>query len=193
MKVAAAKKEELDFFKIFGNDNPVHLEIGCGKGRFVCELAARRPDINFIAVEKISNVLIEAVERAKSGGLTNVHFINSAAEVLPKYIKEGSIDKIYLNFSNPLPKLGYAKQRLTHPRFLNEYKLFLKRGGEIVQKTDDKDFYEFSLASFIESGYEIVEKCGDLHALNDPDNIVTEHEKKFAAEGKKIHRIIAKI
>lgn len=193
MKIAAAKKEELDFFKIFGNDNPVHLEIGCGKGRFVCELAARRPDINFIAVEKISNVLIEAVERAKSYGLTNVHFINSAAEVLPKYIKEGSIDKIYLNFSNPLPKLGYAKQRLTHPRFLNEYKLFLKSGGEIVQKTDDKDFYEFSLASFIESGYEIVEKCGDLHALNDPDNIVTEHEKKFAAEGKKIHRIIAKI
>lgn len=193
MKIAAAKKEELDFFKIFGNDNPVHLEIGCGKGRFVCELAARRPDINFIAVEKISNVLIEAVERAISGGLTNVHFINSAAEVLPKYIKEGSIDKIYLNFSNPLPKLGYAKQRLTHPRFLNEYKLFLKRGGEIVQKTDDKDFYEFSLASFIGCGYEIVEKCGDLHALNDPDNIVTEHEKKFAAEGKKIHRIIAKI
>lgn len=193
MKIAAAKKEELDFFKIFGNDNPVHLEIGCGKGRFVCELAVRRPDINFIAVEKISNVLIEAVERAISGGLTNVHFINSAAEVLPKYIKEGSIDKIYLNFSNPLPKLGYAKQRLTHPRFLNEYKLFLKRGGEIVQKTDDKDFYEFSLASFIESGYEIVEKCGDLHALNDPDNIVTEHEKKFADEGKKIHRIIAKI
>lgn len=193
MKIAAAKKEELDFFKIFGNDNPVHLEIGCGKGRFVCELAARRPDINFIAVEKISNVLIEAVERAKSGGLKNVHFINSAAEVLPKYIKEGSIDKIYLNFSNPLPKLGYAKQRLTHPRFLNEYKLFLKSGGEIVQKTDDKDFYEFSLASFVESGYEIVEKCGDLHALNDPDNIVTEHEKKFAAEGKKIHRIIAKI
>lgn len=193
MKIAAAKKEELDFFKIFGNDNPVHLEIGCGKGRFVCELAARRPDINFIAVEKISNVLIEAVERAISEGLTNVHFINSAAEVLPKYIKEGSIDKIYLNFSNPLPKLGYAKQRLTHPRFLNEYKLFLKRGGEIVQKTDDEDFYGFSLASFIECGYEIVEKCEDLHALNDPDNIVTEHEKKFAAEGKKIHRIIAKI
>lgn len=193
MKIAAAKKEELDFFKIFGNNNPVHLEIGCGKGRFICELAARRPDINFIAVEKISNVLIEAVERAISGGLTNVHFINSAAEVLPKYIKEGSIDKIYLNFSNPLPKLGYAKQRLTHPRFLNEYKLFLKRGGEIVQKTDDEEFYGFSLASFIECGYEIVEKCGDLHALNDPDNIVTEHEKKFAAEGKKIHRIIAKI
>lgn len=192
MKNAAAQKEELDFAAIFGNDNPVHLEIGCGKGKFVCELAARRPDINFIAVEKISNVLIEAVERAKEERLTNVHFINSAAEVLPRYLKEGSIDKIYLNFSNPLPKLGYAKQRLTHPKFLREYRLFLKSGGEIVQKTDDGDFYKFSLESFEDSGYEIVGKCEDLHALHDSENIVTEHEKKFADMGKKIYRIIAK-
>lgn len=192
MKNAAAQKDELDFFKIFGNNNPVCLEIGCGKGKFVCELAARRPDINFIAVEKISNVLIEAVERAMGEGLKNVHFINSAAEVLPRYLKEGSIDVIYLNFSNPLPKLGYAKQRLTHPRFLNEYRLFLKSGGRIIQKTDDGDFYKFSLESFKECGYEILEKCEDLHALNDPENIVTEHEKKFADMGKNIYRIIVK-
>ncbi|MCM1545989.1 MAG: tRNA (guanosine(46)-N7)-methyltransferase TrmB [Clostridiales bacterium] len=192
MKNAAAQKDELNFAEIFGNNNPVHLEIGCGKGKFICELAARRPDINFIAVEKISNVLIEAVERAKEEGLTNVHFINSAAEVLPRYLKEGSIDKIYLNFSNPLPKLGYAKQRLTHPKFLREYKLFLKSGGEIVQKTDDGDFYKFSLQSFEECGFEIVEKCEDLHALNDGENIVTEHEKKFADMGKNIYRIVAK-
>lgn len=192
MKNAAAQKDELDFFKIFGNNNPVCLEIGCGKGKFVCELAARRPDINFIAVEKISNVLIEAVERAMGEGLKNVHFINSAAEVLPRYLKEGSIDVIYLNFSNPLPKLGYAKQRLTHPRFLNEYRLFLKSGGRIIQKTDDGDFYKFSLESFKECGYEILEKCEDLHALNDPENIVTEHEKKFADAGKNIYRIIVR-
>ncbi len=192
MKNAAAQKEELDYNKIFGNNNLVHLEIGCGKGKFICELAARRPDINFIAVEKISNVLIEAVERAMDEGLKNVHFINSAAEVLPRYLKEGSIDKIYLNFSNPLPKLGYAKQRLTHPRFLQEYRLFLKSGGVIVQKTDDGDFYKFSLESYEESGYEILEKCEDLHALNDSENIVTEHERKFADMGKNIYRIIAK-
>lgn len=192
MKNAAAQKEELNFLQIFGNGNPVELEIGCGKGKFVCELAAREPQVNFIAVEKISNVLIEAVERAVSEGLTNVHFINSAAEVLPRYLKEGSIDKIYLNFSNPLPKLGYAKQRLTHPKFLNEYKGFLKSGGIIVQKTDDGDFYKFSLESFKECGYVILENCEDLHALNDPENIVTEHEKRFAEMGKKIFRIIAK-
>ncbi len=192
MKNAAEQKEELDFAAIFGNGNPVQLEIGCGKGKFVCELAARRPDLNFIAVEKISNVLIEAVERAKCEGLKNVHFINSAAEVLPRYLKEGSIDKIYLNFSNPLPKLGYAKQRLTHPKFLQEYRLFLKSGGEVVQKTDDGDFYKFSLESFKECGYEILECCEDLHVLNDPDNIVTEHEKRFADMGKNIFRIVAK-
>lgn len=192
MKRAAAEREELDFLKLFKNANPVRLEIGCGKGKFVCELAARQPEINFIAVEKISNVLIEAVERAKAEKLKNVHFINSAAEVLPRYIKEWSIDKIYLNFSNPLPKLGYAKQRLTHPRFLDMYKAFLRDGGEIVQKTDDGDFYRFSLESYKECGFKIVETCENLAALADPENIVTEHEKRFSDMGKNIYRIIAK-
>ena len=193
MKTAAAQKEELDFLKIFKNSNPVHLEIGCGKGKFICELAARNPQINFIAVEKISNVLIEAAERAKSENILNLHFINSAAEVLPRYLAAGSVQKIYLNFSNPLPKLGYAKQRLTHPRFLEEYKKFLVAGGEIVQKTDDEDFYLFSLESYLSCGYEILERCEDLHALADPENIVTEHEKRFSDMGKKIFRIVAKI
>ncbi len=191
MKRAAAQRETLDFEQIFGNDNPVRLEIGCGKGKFVCELAARNPDVNFIAVEKISNVLIEAVERALNEGLKNVHFINSAAEVLPRYVSEGAVELIYLNFSNPLPKLGYAKQRLTHPKFLEEYKKLLRAGGRIIQKTDDGDFYRFSLESYAECGYKILEKCEDLHALCDPENIVTEHEKRFADMGKNIYRIIA--
>ncbi len=191
MKRAAAQRETLDFEQIFGNDNPVRLEIGCGKGKFVCELAARNPDVNFVAVEKISNVLIEAVERALNEGLKNVHFINSAAEVLPRYIGEGAVELIYLNFSNPLPKLGYAKQRLTHPKFLEEYKKLLRAGGRIIQKTDDGDFYRFSLESYAECGYKILEKCEDLHALRDPENIVTEHEKRFADMGKNIYRIIA--
>ena len=193
MKNAAGGRELLDFNAVFKNDNPVRLEIGCGKGKFVCEAAARYPDVNFIAVEKISNVLIEAVERAKAENLTNVHFINSAAEVLPRYIPEGSIEQIYLNFSNPLPKLGYVKQRLTHPKFLREYAAFLKTGGLIVQKTDDRDFYLFSLESYLSCGYEILEKCENLHALSDPENIVTEHEKRFSDMGKNIYRIVAKI
>lgn len=192
MRTASLVKEELDYKKIFGNANPVQLEIGCGKGKFACELAKRHPDINFIAVEKISNVLIEAVERAIAEGIDNLHFINSACEVLPRYIRAGSVDKIYLNFSNPLPKMGYAKQRLTHPKFLEEYRGFLKAGGLIEQKTDDRDFYEFSLESYLACGYEVLERCEDLAALADPENIVTEHERKFMDEGKKIYRIIAR-
>lgn len=192
MKRAALQKEYLDVAAIFGNCNPIELEIGCGFGTFVCELAKRRPDTNFIAVEKVSNVVVTAAERAKKEGLTNVYFLNCAAEVLPKYIKDGSIEKLYLNFSTPLPKLGYAKQRLTHPKFLTEYSQLLKKGGIVVQKTDDRDFYFFSLESFRACGYEILGSCEDLHALRDPENIVTEYESKFIEDGKKIYRIIAK-
>lgn len=193
MKAAATLRDLLDFKAIFGNDNAVHLEIGCGKGRFACELARRNPGINFVAVEKISNVLIEACESAESAAISNLHFLNSAAEVLPRYIPEGSVERIYLNFSNPLPKLGYAKQRLTHPRFLELYKKLLKQGGTIVQKTDDGDFYRFSLESYASCGYEIVEKCDDLAALGDADNIVTEHEQRFMDMGKNIYRIVCKV
>ena len=193
MKKAADIKEYLDFVKLFGNSNPVELEIGCGKGKFVCELALSERSVNYIAVEKISNVLIEACERAKAEGIANVHFLNCAAEVLPKYLRENSVSKIYLNFSNPLPKLGYVKQRLTHPKFLEEYKRFLVRGGKIVQKTDDYDFYIFSVESFENSGYEILERCEDLAALKDESNIVTEHEKLFSDMGKKIYRVVAKL
>ena len=143
MKNAVKEKEYLNFSQIFGNENNIELEIGCGFGSFVCELAKRNPNTNYIAVEKISNVVVSAAERAKREGIKNVFFLNCAAEVLPKYIPDGIIKKIYLNFSTPLPKLGYAKQRLTHPRFLEEYKLLLEKGGIISQKTDDRDFYLF--------------------------------------------------
>ena len=191
MQKAALVKQNLDFSALFERVNPVRLEIGCGKGKFICELAQRERDVNFIAVEKIGNVLIEACEAAKQLGLKNVHFINCAAEVLPKYLPDDSVEVIYLNFSNPLPKLGYAKQRLTHPKFLEEYKQFLKRGGKIIQKTDDKDFYLFSLQSYRECGYAVKEVCEDVSALNDPENIVTEHEKRFSDLGKKIYRVVA--
>lgn len=186
-------KEYLDLFGIFKNNNPVHLEIGCGKGRFVNEMAKANPEINFIACEKISNVLIEACERAKEEKLKNVYFLNCAAEVLTKYLKPHGIDKIYLNFSNPLPKEGYKKQRLTHPKFLKIYSELLKEGGEVVQKTDDYDFYLFSLDSFKEEGYEILSICEDLASNPVAGDIETEHEKMFKAQGRKIKRIVARV
>lgn len=191
MKISAAEPDILPLEKIFKNGNPVHLEIGCGKGKFVCQTAKLNPGINYIAVEKISNVLIEALERAKAEDIQNVYFINCAAEVLPKYFNGGTISRIYLNFSNPLPKEGYKKQRLTHPKFLNMYSKLLKDGGEIVQKTDDRAFYEFSLAGYRECGYKILSVCEDLAANPVEGDVETEHEKLFKERGKPIFRVVA--
>ena len=193
MKRAADTKEYLNFDKIFCNSNPVYLEIGCGKGKFVCETAKMNPGINFVACEKISNVIIDACERTINEGIKNIHFLNCAAEVLTKYFKPHSVGKIYLNFSNPLPKEGYKKQRLTHPRFLKIYSEILISGGQIVQKTDDRDFYLFSLESYKESGFEIEETCEDLKNNPVEGDVETEHEKLFKSQGKPIYRIVAVI
>ncbi len=190
MKKAAGMKAYLDFAALFNNNNPVHLEIGCGKGGFVCGMARLHPDINFVAVEKVSNVIITACEAAKAQELKNVHFINCPAEVLPRYIKDGIVSRIYLNFSDPLPKLGYAAQRLTNPRFLALYSALLKAGSELWQKTDNEDFFNYSLESFKECGWLIKEVCRDLAAFPFEGNVVTEHEQKFMDEGKKIFRAV---
>ena len=190
---AAGEKQYLDCVEIFGNDNPVYLEIGCGKGKFVAETAKLNPDINFVACEKISNVIIDACERVIAEGIDNVYFLNCAAEVLAKYFKPRSVEKIYLNFSNPLPKEGYKKQRLTHPRFLDVYREILKEGGLIVQKTDDGDFYRFSLESFKESGYKVIETCEDLASNPVAGDVETEHERLFKSRGKPIYRIVAEV
>ncbi len=190
---AAGEKQYLDCVEIFGNDNPVYLEIGCGKGKFVAETAKLNPDINFVACEKISNVIIDACERVIAEGITNVYFLNCAAEVLAKYFKPRSVEKIYLNFSNPLSKEGYKKQRLTHPRFLDIYREILKEGGLIVQKTDDGDFYRFSLESFKEAGYTVIETCEDLASNPVAGDVETEHERLFKSRGKPIYRIVAEV
>ena len=192
MLSAAEKKEYLDFREIFKNDNPVRLEIGCGKGKFVAETAALNPNANFVAVEKISNVLIDACERIKGEKLKNVYFLNCAGEVLTKYFRPDTVEVIYPNFSNPLPKEGYKKQRLTHPRFLEIYRGILKDGGKIIQKTDDKNFYLFSLESYTAAGYEIEETCEDLKNHPVEGDVETEHEKLFKERGKPIFRIVAR-
>ena len=190
---AAAIKEYLDFEKIFKNSKPVALEIGCGKGKFICETAVMHPKINYVACEKISNVIIDACERVKREKISNVYFLNCAAEVLAKYLPPASVEKIYLNFSNPLPKEGYKKQRLTHPRFLEIYRGILKDGGTVIQKTDDKNFYEFSLESYKSSGYKILSACTDLKNNPVEGDVETEHERLFKSQGKNIFRIVAEV
>ncbi len=173
-------------------DLPVALEIGCGKGGFVLALAKKEPSVNYLALEKMSNVILTPMEDAKKQGVENVRFLNIRAECLPCYIPEGSLDAIYLNFSTPLPKLGYASQRLTHRNFLNRYKKLLKKGGRIYQKTDDRDFFEFSLEEYKACGFTLKDVTYDLHEGGNPDwNIVTEYEQKWVERGLPIHRVVA--
>lgn len=192
MKRAALTPEYVPFNDIFGNNNPLFLEIGCGKGKFVCEMAKKLPQVNFIACEKISNVLIEALERAKDENIKNLYFLNCAAEVLEKYFPQNSVERIYLNFSNPLPKEGYKKQRLTHPRFLSIYRGLLKKSGLILQKTDDEDFYKFSVESYKEAGFEVLSAC-ENYLLTEEEDVETEHERRFKDMGKRIFRVVVKV
>lgn len=193
MKEAAEHYRALiDFPAVFGNDAPVELEIGCGKGGFICELAEKNPDVDYLALEKMSNVILTPLEETKRRGIKNVRFLNIRAECLACYIPERSLRRIYLNFSTPLPKLGYASQRLTHRRFLEVYRKLLTEGGEIVQKTDDRDFFEFSLEEYKACGFELAELSYDLHKNGNPaDNIVTEYESRFVSLGLPVYRVKA--
>jgi tRNA (guanine-N7-)-methyltransferase len=193
MKEAAEHFRALiDFEKAFGNANPVALEIGCGKGGFVMALAEKEKDTNFLALEKMSNVILTPMEEVAKRGIENVRFLNIRAECLPCYIPEGSLSAIYLNFSTPLPKLGYATQRLTHRNFLETYKKLLKKGGRILQKTDDRDFFDFSLEEYKACGFRLENLTYNLHENGNPDwNIVTEYEQKWIERGLPIHRVEA--
>ena len=193
MKEAAEHFRALiDFQAAFGNDRPVALEIGCGKGGFIMALAEKQPEMNFLALEKMSNVILTPMEAVRKAGIDNVRFLNIRAECIPCYIPEGSLSAIYLNFSTPLPKLGYATQRLTHRNFLEVYKKLLKKGGRIIQKTDDRDFFEFSLEEYKACGLRLENVTYDLHEHGNPEwNIVTEYESKWIERGLPIHRVEA--
>ncbi len=181
----------LDTMKIFGNNNPVHLEVGCGKGGFIVEAAKRNPDINFIAVEMARNVIVSAMELAMQLNLPNLKFLMGKAEYLEKFFPENSVDRIYLNFSCPYPKETYKKHRLTHSVFLEIYKKILIKDGEIFQKTDNMKLFEFSIESFSACGFKLQNISLDLHNSSYEGNIVTEYEKRFSDAGFPIYRLEA--
>ena len=185
------EKEYIDFAKLFGNSNPIHLEIGCGKGGFSCEIAARNPDINYIAVEKTANVIVSACEKAKERELKNLIFIKCGAEYLPALIKPHTVNRIYLNFSCPFPKKKYASHRLTAAHFLDIYKELMALGAEIHQKTDNKGLFEFSIEQLSAAGFRLKNVSLDLHSSNFEGNIVTEYEAKFVSLGMPIFRLEA--
>lgn len=190
-QTAIEKKEYLDVESIFGNSNPVVLEIGCGKGKFACELAKQNPDINVLALEKCSNVVVIAGESAINENINNLKFLHCGAEYLEKYIKPQSIERIYLNFSCPYPKRAYENHRLTNPRFLKSYKVLLKEGAEIHQKTDNMHFFEYSIEQLTGCGFSLKNVSLDLHNSGFEGNIETEYEHRFASQGMPIYRLEA--
>ena len=187
---AIKDKRYFNYQDMFGNDNPVEMEIGCGKGGFVTEMAKLNPNKNFIAVELLDNIIVMAGELAKKQGLKNVKFVNSGAEYLPRYIMESSIDNIYLNFSPPYPSDAYENRRLTCDPRIESYKAFLKANGSIYQKTDDKDFFEYSFKQFVKHGF-VVENVSEKIEKGEMANVQTEYEKKFREQGMPIYALIA--
>ena len=179
-----SNKQLIDFEKIFGNSNPLVLEIGCGKGQFAREIAKRNPDKNFLAVEKSSNVIVDAAQMAIDEGIPNLRFARGEAEYLDCFIPEKSVECIYLNFSCPYPKNTYRA-------FLEIYRRILVDSGEIYQKTDNMHFFEFSLEEFSAANYGLKNISLDLHNSGFEGNIVTEYEKKFSDMGMPIYRLEA--
>ena len=177
--------------KVFGNNNPLFLEIGCGKGGFAIEFARQNPEINLIAIEKTPNVLVTGMEAQMELRLPNLRFCMGQAEYLLHMFHENTIDRIFLNFSCPLPKKQYANHRLTHGRFLKIYREVLKNGAEIHQKTDNMHFFEFSIEQFSACGFPMKNLSLDLHNSGFEGNIMTEYEKRFTDLGQPIHRLEA--
>ena len=182
---------KLDLQKIFGNEHPVELEIGCGKGQFAAAIASQHPERNFLAVEVNPNVVVQACEKAKAAGLSNLRFLLLGAEKLGVLLPEGSIGRIYLNFSTPFPKKRQAKRRLTYDSFLQIYRAILTENGEIRQKTDNPILFASSICAFSRCGFELSDVTLDLHADEPEDNIMTEYESRFVSLGQPIFALKA--
>lgn len=178
----------------FGNDAPLALEIGCGKGAFLMEKAALEPDRNFLGIEKMSSVLLRAVEKRElAPELANLFFMRCDAESLPEIFAPGEVDAIYLNFSDPWPKDRHKKRRLTSREFLARYENVMSGNAVLEFKTDNADLFAFSVAELREKQWEILALTEDLHRspLNE-GNVMTEYEKRFSLLGNRICKLAAK-
>ena len=176
----------------FGNDHPLYLEIGTGKGRFITTLAMQNPDINYIGIEKFSSVLIRALEKQNELQLPNLIFIRMEAEHICDVFAEGEIDRIYLNFSDPWPKDRHAKRRLTSTQFFDRYNTILAKDGVVEFKTDNRDLFEFSVEEVASAGWKIDRLTRDLHNSDmNEGNVMTEYEIRFSEGGTPINKLIA--
>lgn len=173
---------------VFGNDHPLHIEVGTGKGKFITEMAAANPHINYLGIELYDSVIVSALEKLIEAELSNVKLLNVNASELRKYFTKGDVSRIYLNFSDPWPKKRHEKRRLTFKSFLEIYEDILVDKGEIHFKTDNQGLFEYSLLSFSAFGLLLKYISLDLHNSDFEGNIMTEYEEKFSKKGNRIYR-----
>ena len=176
---------------IFNNDQPIHIEIGMGKGQFITTLAAQNPNINYVGIEKFSSVLVRAIEKQEELDLPNLFFIRMDAENIADVFDEGEVARIYLNFSDPWPKDRHAKRRLTSVQFLARYEKILAKEGHVIFKTDNRDLFDFSLEQVEEAeNWELLNHTFDLqHSEYVEGNLMTEYETRFVEKGNAICRM----
>ena len=177
--------------EIFGNDHPIHIEVGSGKGAFVSGMAKANPEINYIGIDIQKSVLSYALDKVLATDVPNIKLLWVDGSDLTDYFEDGEIDRLYLNFSDPWPKKRHEKRRLTYQSFLATYQQILPENGEIHFKTDNRGLFEYSLVSFSQYGMKLKGVWLDLHASNFEDNVLTEYEQKFANKGQVIYRVEA--
>lgn len=177
---------------VFGNDHPIRIEVGMGKGQFITELAASNPDVNYVGIERYPTVMVKALRKREKVELSNLYFMCIDARLLAEIFAPHEVERIYLNFSDPWPKDRHAGRRLTSPQFMNVYDQILAPEGRVEFKTDNRGLFDYSLESVPEAGWKITEYSFDLHNSEMAEgNVMTEYETKFSAEGKPICKLTA--
>jgi len=173
----------------FKNNNPIHIELGMGRGTFITTMAQKYPNINFIGVELKEEVLLTAIKKTQHLSLRNLGYIWGDGKDLPEFFAPKELARIYLNFSDPWPKARHAKRRLTHVNFLTMYRQILESQGEVHFKTDNEELFEYSLNQFCFQNWKLKNISLDLYRNKPEDNVPTEYESKFVSQGKKIYRL----
>lgn len=186
--IASPEQQKGRWHDVFGNNNPVHIEVGTGKGQFVTGMARQNPDINYIGIELYESVIVTALDRIIESELPNVKLLNVNGERLQEFFEKGEVARVYLNFSDPWPKSRHEKRRLTYETFLRLYESIMPDGGEIHFKTDNQGLFEYSLKSFSQYGMLLTFVSLDLHSSDFEGNVMTEYEEKFSAKGQRIYR-----
>lgn len=184
--------EKLYYEDMFEKENPIHLEIGIGKGQFIHTLAKNNPNINYIGIEKFDSVIVRALEKQIDETLPNLKLIRVDAHSIPIILKDHTVERVYLNFPDPWPKERHAKRRLTHRGYLSIYRDLMVEKGEIHLKTDNDFLYNYSLEETMYYDMEILLHTQDLHSTNPEENIMTEFEEKFSKRGVKINKLIVR-